>query len=97
VLSSIVVSRRYTGHHIHNLASPLKTPALVEGRIELTLLGVSGYGFHSSDLAALLGKHPSSTTRWLNKGVSLEREDPRFLGRINRLDRDFSAAARNNE
>jgi hypothetical protein len=36
-------------------------------------------------------------TRWLNKGVSLEREDPKFLGRINRLDRDISTAARNNE
>ena len=88
---------RLTGHAIQDLASPLKTPALVEGRIELTLLGVSRYGVRSSDIAALLNKHPSSMSRWLNIGVSLEREDPIFLRRINHLDRQISAAARNNE
>jgi putative transposase len=88
---------RHTGHRIQDLASPLKTPALVKGRTELTLLGVSRYGFRSTDLAALLGKHPSSMARWLNHGVSLEREDSKFLGRINRLDRHISTAARNNE
>jgi len=50
-----------------------------------------------SDIAALLNKHPSSMSRWLNIGVSLEREDPIFLRRINHLDRQISAAARNNE
>jgi REP element-mobilizing transposase RayT len=88
---------RFTGRAIQDLASPLKTPALVEGRIELTLLGVSRYGVRSSDLAALLNKHPSSMSRWLNDGVSLERKDPTFLRRINHLDRQISAAARNNE
>jgi len=88
---------RLTGHAIQDLASPLKTPALVEGRIELTLLGVSRYGVRSSDIAALLNKHPSSMSRWLNKGVSLEREDSTFRGRINHIDRQISAAARNNE
>ena len=87
----------FTGHAIQDLASPFKTPALVEGRIELTLLGVSRYGVRSTDLAALLDKHPSSMSRWLNEGVSLEREDPGFLRRINHLDRQISAAARNNE
>jgi hypothetical protein len=51
----------------------------------------------ASDLAALLGKHPSSMTRWLNQGVSLERAALEFLRRINRLDRLISAAARNNQ
>ena len=88
---------RHTGHAIQDLASPLKTPALVEGRIELTLLGVSRYGVRSSDLAALLKKHPSSMSRWLNDGVSLERKDPTFRRRINHLDLQISAAARNNE
>jgi hypothetical protein len=36
-------------------------------------------------------------SRWLNKGVSLERDDPTFLRRINQLDRQISAAARNKE
>ena len=88
---------RFVGHAIQDLASPLKTPALVEGRIELTLLGVSRYGFRSIDLATLLNKHPSSMTRWLNKGVSLELKDQTFRKHINHLDRQISAAARNNE
>ena len=88
---------RFTGRAIQDLASPLKTPALVEGRIELTLLGVSRYGFRSSNLAALLSKHPSSMTRWLNEGRTLGRKDPTFCRRINHLDRQISAAARNNE
>ena len=81
----------------HDLTSPPKTPALVEARIELTLLGVSRYDFRSSVLAGLLDKHPSSMTRCLNEGLSLERQDPIFFGRINRLDQQISAAARNNE
>ena len=93
----VVLFERFTGHAIQDLASPLKTPALVEGRIELTFLGVSRYGVRSGDLAALLNKHPSSMSRWLNEGVSLEREDPTFLRRINHLDRQISAAACNNE
>jgi hypothetical protein len=35
-------------------------------------------------------------TRWLNEGVSLEREDPNVLRRIERLDRQISATALNN-
>ena len=87
----------FTENAIQDPAPPLKTPALVEGRIELTLLGVSQYGLRSSDLAALLNKQPSSMSRWLSEGVSLEREDPTFRGRINHLDSQVLAAARNNE
>ena len=93
----VALFEQFTGHAIQDLASPLKTPILVEGRIELTLLGVSRYGFRSSDLAALLNKHASSMARWLNEGVTLERKDPNFLRRMNLLDRQISAAARNNE
>jgi hypothetical protein len=51
------------------------------------------HGCHPSQSS----KHPSSMTRWLNEGVLLEREDPTFRKRINHLDRQISAAARNNE
>jgi hypothetical protein len=33
----------------------------------------------------------------LNEGISLEREDPDFLGRVDRLDREISSAASNIE
>lgn len=93
----VCLFERYTGHSIQDLDSHLKAPALVEGRIELTLLGVLRYGLRSSDLAALLGKHPSSMTRWLNEGALLEREDPTFCKRIDHLDQQISAAALDNE
>ncbi len=67
------------------------------GRVELTLLGVSRYGFRSSDLAGIIRKHPSSMTRWLNESLSRERKDRAFRDRILDLDRQISAAARRNE
>jgi REP element-mobilizing transposase RayT len=88
---------RFAGHEIEALASPLKTRALVRGRVELTLLGVSRYGFRSSDIARILGKHPSSMTRWLNEGHSRERDDDAFRNRLRYLDRQISAAALRNE
>jgi len=88
---------QFSEHSIVDLSSPLKTPALVKGRVELTLLGVSRYGFRSSDLASLINKHPSSMTRWLNEGISREREDPTFRDRIRQLDQQISAAASNNK
>lgn len=88
---------RFAGCRIDDLASPLKTKVLVHGRVELTLLGVSRYGFSSSDLARLIRKHPSSVTRWLTEGLSRERGDRTFRDRICHLDRQISAAAHRNE
>ena len=88
---------RFTGHGIDDLASPLKTQALVNRRVEPTLLGVSRYGFHSSDLADVIKKHPSSTTRWLIEGLSREHEDRAFWDRIRHLDRQISAAGQRND
>ena len=82
-----------SGHAIEDFASPLKTPRLVQGRVELTLLGVSRFGFRASDIASLVNKHPSSMTRWINQGLLQEREDPAFRYRINILDQQISAAA----
>ena len=66
---------------------------MTEGRIEFTLLAVTRFALRSSDLAALLKKHPSSLTRWLNKGLHREREDYEFRDRINKLDAAISSAA----
>lgn len=83
-----------TGHSIAVLSSPLRTSKLTEGRIELTVLAVTRYNFRSTDLAAVLGKHQSSLTRWLNLGLQRETEDQVFRDRMKKLDVEISAAAR---
>jgi REP element-mobilizing transposase RayT len=88
---------RASGYLISDLASPLKLPCLVRGRVELTLLGVSRYSFKASEISALLKKHPSSLSRWLNQGLTWEREDPGFRNRITSLDQRISASTRNIE
>ena len=87
----------FTGHDREDLASPLRTRELIDGRVELTLLAVSRFGVRSRDIADLIQKHPSSMTRWLNQGLSRERTDAVFRERIDRLDGLISSAARNNE
>jgi REP element-mobilizing transposase RayT len=87
----------FSGHNREDLASPLRTRTLVEGRVELTLLAVSRFGVRSRDIADLIQKHPSSMTRWLNQGLKRERMDADFRERIDRLDRLISSAAHNNE
>lgn len=83
-----------TGLSMVCLSSPLRTSDLTEGRVELTLLAVTRFGLRSSELAAQLRKHPSSVTRWLNRGLKQEREDKLFRDRINQLDFKISAAIR---
>jgi hypothetical protein len=58
---------RRTGHVVEDLASSRKTFDLTDGRVELTLLGISRYRFRSTELAEIINKHPSSLTRWLNE------------------------------
>lgn len=82
-----------TGHSISDLSSPLRISTLTEGRIELTLLAVTRFAVRSGDLAALLNKHPSSLTRWLNEALRREKEDCEFRDRINHLDTAISSAA----
>jgi len=86
----------FSGHTIDDLASPLRSPGLIRGRIALTVLGVGRYGLRSVEIASLLNKHPSSLTRWLNLGLIQEREDPRFCACLDTLDQQISTAARNN-
>jgi hypothetical protein len=69
----------------------------VEGRVELTILGVSRFGLSPSDIASLIDKDLSSMTRWLNQGIRRDRNEPEFRERIDLLDRRISEAVRNNE
>jgi REP element-mobilizing transposase RayT len=79
-----------SGFVVGELASHLRSPDLVQGRIELTTLALGRYGFRARDLAALLDKHGASVTRWLNIGLAKERGDPGFKSRLDALDRSIS-------
>jgi hypothetical protein len=41
-------------------------------------------------VAALVDKHPNSITKWLNRGLRLEREDPAFKRRVDTFDEAVS-------
>jgi hypothetical protein len=47
-------------------------------------------GIPCRDLAALLGKHPNSVAKWLDRGLHLERNDPEFKARLDHLDAAIS-------
>ena len=79
-----------------DLSSPLRSPGLIRGRIELAALAVSRNGLRSVEIASVINKRPSSLIRWLNLGLIQEREDPKFRARLNTLDQQISAAARDN-
>ena len=87
---------RFSDHSIVDLSSPLRTPDLTRGRIELTTLAVTRFEFRSIEIADLIDKHRSSVTRWLNIGLHRLRNDCGFRHRLDFLDREISSATRNN-
>ncbi len=80
-----------SGHQLNDLASRSRTERHIRGRIEFSLLAVSRYGFRACDIAAVLRKGRNSVTRWLNRGLCDERNDPSFSEQINRLDAEISS------
>ncbi len=48
------------------------------------------YGFRARDIADLSCKGRNSVTRWLNRGLCDDRDDPVFSEQINRLDTEIS-------
>lgn len=87
---------RFSDHLIADLSSPLRTPELIRGRIELTTLAVARFDIRSSDIADLIDKHRSSMTRWLNIGLRRQRDDLGFRFHLDFLDRKISSAVRDN-
>ena len=79
-----------SGHRLNDLASRSRTELHIRGRIEFSLLAVSRYGFRACDIADLLCKGRNSVTRWLNRGLCDERDDPVFSEQINHLDAEIS-------
>jgi len=89
--------KRFSGYSIVDLSSPLRTSELIRGRIELTILAIGRFGHRSSEIAALINKHPSSLTRWLNVGILQVRDDRAYRTRIDQLDNQISTATFDNE
>jgi len=96
ILALCLIFEFFSGHSIADLSSPLRSPGLIRGRIELTALGASRYGLRSVEIPSHIDKPPTSLTRRLNLGLIQEREDPKFRARLNTLDQQISEAARNN-
>jgi len=86
----------HSGHAIEDLRSPLRTPSLVLGRIELTTVAVSRYKLRSTDVALVIHKHAASLARWIKLGLLKQQEDAAFRERIDHLDRLISSSARKN-
>jgi len=63
---------------------------LTRQRIEFATLAIGRYRLRVCDVAALVRKHPNSVTKWLNKGLRLERCDPEFKARLDDLDAAIS-------
>ena len=47
-------------------------------------------GISCRGIAALLGKHPNSVAKWLNRGLRFEHNDPEFKSRLDHLEAAIS-------
>jgi len=81
-----------SGHSLEDLASRYRKPHQIRGRIEFVTLALPRYGFRGRDVAALLGKHGNSVTKWLTQGLLLERDDPDFRNWLDRIDAAISSS-----
>jgi hypothetical protein len=73
----------------HRVSDPIDR--FVDGlSLPLSRSPVSRYGFRVCDIASLARKHHSSVTRWNNKGLQRESDDPEFSKRLNDLDAAIS-------
>jgi hypothetical protein len=83
-------NRLVSGRDLEELASRHRSTKHISERIELYVLAISRCGFRACAMAALLGKKRNSITRWLDKGLVKERDDPEFAARIDSLDSSIS-------
>ncbi|HSN53780.1 MAG TPA: transposase [Candidatus Sulfomarinibacteraceae bacterium] len=75
---------------VERLSSRSRGAELTLLRVEFAALAIGRYQARTCDVAALLDKHPNSITKWLNRGLRLERQDPAFKRRIDTLDEAVS-------
>ena len=79
-----------SGLSLEDLSSRSRNSTLTRQRIELATLAIGRYGLRVCDIAALVGKHPNSVAKWLNRGLRLERNNPEFRARLDQLDAAIS-------
>jgi hypothetical protein len=79
-----------SGLSLEDLSSRSRNSTLTRQRIELATLAIGRYGLRVCDIAELVGKHSNSVTKWLNRGLRLERNDPEFRARLDQLDAAIS-------
>jgi len=79
-----------SGFSISDLSSRSRDVVLTLGRVEFCSLAIGRYRFNVRDVSTLLCKHRNSITKWLNKGLRLERADPDFKARLDHLDSHIS-------
>lgn len=75
---------------VERLSSRSRGKDLTLIRTEFAALAIGRYQARTCDVAALLGKHPNSITKWPNRGLRLEQEDPAFKRRVDKLDEAVS-------
>lgn len=79
-----------SGYSISDLSSRSRDVVLTLGRVEFCSLAIGRYRFNVRDVSTLLCKHRNSITKWLNRGLRLERADPDVKARLDHLDSHIS-------
>ena len=79
-----------SGYSIGDLASRFRSSNHTHGRIVFSTLAASRYGFRVCDIAALIGKHGNSVTKWLTEGLRKEGVDTEFNNQLDGLDAAIS-------
>ncbi len=79
-----------SGHRLAELSSRTRSADQTDARIEFCTLAVGRYGLRVCDVSSLLCKHSNSVTKWLNRGLRRERDEPDFKSRLDQLDAAIS-------
>ena len=79
-----------SGYSIDDFASRFRSSDQTHGRVVFSTLAASRYGFRVCDIAAMIGKHGNSVTKWLTEGLRREGVDPEFESQLDSLDAAIS-------
>jgi len=79
-----------SGFSLDDLVFRFHSSKQIDGRIVLSTVAVSRYGFRACDIAALIGKHGSSATKWLTEVLRKEGVDQEFKSQVDGLDAAIS-------
>ena len=86
----VIRMKSASGCSIAVLSSRSRNADHTRGRIEFSTLAIGRYRLRVCDVANLLSKHRNAVTKWLNRGLRLERKDSEFKERLDYLDAAIS-------